>query len=103
MYFIHALVYDVVFVGVYNMKIKALSTLARVAAAALILSFLVLSVATSAQAGMIVDLNAESPGQNDIGNAITISDLSTSDFVDIMQIGVADGGSYNARLGFCST
>jgi len=58
MHFIHVLVYDVVFVGVCNMKIKTLSTLAQVTAAALVLSFLVLSFAASAQAGMIIALFA---------------------------------------------
>jgi len=74
------------------MKSKTLSTLARVAAATLVLSF-----ATSAHAG-IIDLNAEtsSGGPNDIGNAITIPGLSTSDILAILQIGVADGGAYNA-------
>lgn len=74
------------------MKNKTLATLARVAAATLVLSF-----ATSAHAG-IIDLNAEtsSGGPNDIGNAITISGLSTSDILAISQIGVADGGAYNA-------
>jgi hypothetical protein len=74
------------------MKSKTLSTLARVAAATLVLSF-----ATSAHAG-IIDLNAGTSGggPNDIGNVITIPGLSTSDILSILQIGVADGGAYNA-------
>ena len=74
------------------MKNKTLSTLARVAAAALVLSF-----TTSAHAGIIdLDAGTSSGGPNDIGNAITISGLSTSDILSITQIGVPGGGAYNA-------
>ena len=56
---------------------------------------LVLSFATSAQA-VIIDLDSTTPGPNDINNPITLAGLDTSDTVNITQIGMADGGSYDA-------